>query len=368
MKNHPAILPATFFVLLNLFVQRSPAQSQIIASWDQSTIPYSELYAKVDSLRAALQVPALSMAIINHDKIVFSENFGYSDAENQHPVDSLSIFEAASLSKPLFAFWVMQKAEQGLIDLDKPLVDYLEHPHIDSAYRDLYRPLTARMVLCHRSGFPNHAFGKPISLSFPPDSGFAYSGEAYQYLARVLAHQMNLDFDANFNARMRNELLKPMGLAHSSYTFSDYFYDHKVFGHGDTIEDRNPKLGVWGANEYLAYASLHSNAVEYAHFLLWMLKGKGLQPESHTEMLKEHTHFKDDNPLKKQIGQTGWGLGFAQKQKENFTLHFHTGNNHVFQSYAMFIPSKNYGIVLFTNCGKMISIIEGLGSILGPQI
>ena len=69
----------------------------------------------------------------------------------------------------------------------------------------------------------------------------------------------------------------------------------------------------------------------------------------------------------RKIGQTGWGLGFAQKITEDYTMHMHTGNNHDFQAYAMFIPEKNYGLVVFTNSDKMIPFLTNLSEVLGPQ-
>ena len=84
-------------------------------------------------------------------------------------------------------------------------------------------------------------------------------------------------------------------------------------------------------------------------------------------MLKEQTQFKNDNPMKLETGQTGWGLGFAQKPTNNGKMHLHTGNNHDFQAYAMFVPEQEYGIVLFTNCGNMLPFIKEISKTLGEQ-
>lgn len=83
-------------------------------------------------------------------------------------------------------------------------------------------------------------------------------------------------------------------------------------------------------------------------------------------MFKEQNHFKKDNHLLQEVGQTGWGLGFAQKPSENGMMYLHTGNNHDFQSYCMILPEKDFGLVLFTNSDKMEALLESLPQLLGP--
>ena len=98
-----------------------------------------------------------------------------------------------------------------------------------------------------------------------------------------------------------------------------------------------------------------------------MLKREGLSEASFDEMLQAHNHFSVDNELRKETGQTGWGLGFAQKPTPNGLMHLHTGNNHDFQAYTMFVPKQQYGLVIFTNSDKMLPFIQQLESILGAQ-
>ena len=89
---------------------------------------------------------------------------------------------------------------------------------------------------------------------------------------------------------------------------------------------------------------------------------KGFQQFLHTENI-----FREDNPLYKETGQTGWGLGFAQKASPNGLMHLHTGNNHDFQAYTMFIMEQGYGLVLFTNSDKLLPFVQGLEPVLGQQ-
>jgi CubicO group peptidase (beta-lactamase class C family) len=102
-------------------------------------------------------------------------------------VNDLTLYEAASITKPVFAFAVQRLAERGVIDLDKPLYLYL--PYEDIAYDDRYKLMTARHVLTHRTGFPNwrsmNEDGK-LNLKFTPGTGYGYSGEGFEYLKMVI--------------------------------------------------------------------------------------------------------------------------------------------------------------------------------------
>jgi CubicO group peptidase (beta-lactamase class C family) len=367
LKNTPIYLTLTIVCCLTtLFAY---AQNETITTVDGKNIKEAKLTSEIKKIIEEENIPAISIAVININKVVYHNAIGVSNIETNIPVDTQSIFEAASLSKPIFAYFVMKMVEEGKIDLDKPLYQYLPHPGIAPESQEDAKLITARMVLAHQTGFPNHAKGELIKLAFKPGTDFKYSGEAYQYLAAIIGMQNGVGWKEDLNTLFQKEVTVPLDMLHSTFVWDDYLAKHKVFGHnkeGKPI-DRSPEAGYGDGTTFFAYSSLHSEASEYAKFIIAMLKRKGLQPDSFDKMLKEHTHFKDDNPLKQEIGQTGWGLGFAQKVTEDYTMHMHTGNNHDFQAYAMFIPEKNYGLVVFTNSDKMIPFLTNLSKVLGPQ-
>src|SRR5215510_6041484 len=106
-------------------------------------------------------VTGLSVAILNDGKVVYTRQFGWKDKDAGTKLDDMTAFAAASLSKTVFAYLVMVLAEEGLIDLDKPIQQYLAKPlpvypgYADLAGDNRYRTITARMLLGHTSGLPN---------------------------------------------------------------------------------------------------------------------------------------------------------------------------------------------------------------------
>ncbi len=169
----------------------------------------------------------------------------------------------------------------------------------------------------------------------------------------------------------QKEVTKPLKAGTLYYNWNDDIKKHKVYGHNADVPTDNglgpSALGTWDGKLFGAAGSLHTNAISYAIFLCAMLKKEGLKKSSFKEMLKEQVHFKDDNILKLEVGQTGWGLGFAQKPTTNGMIHLHTGNNHDFQAYAMFVPEKQYGFVFFTNSDKAQSFVMEIGRIIKEQ-
>src|SRR6266566_4832558 len=161
---------------------------------DGSAIAAAEIDATVTRLMRAAEVTGVSIAILNHEKIVYLKSYGLRDKEKSLPLTEDSVVSAASFTKVAFTYLVMQLVEQKLLDLDQPIHKYLPRPLSDYAeYKDLAndsraKRITARMLLSHTSGFPNwRAFedDRKLKIHFDPGSKYAYSGEGIVLLQRV---------------------------------------------------------------------------------------------------------------------------------------------------------------------------------------
>ena len=99
------------------------------------------------------RIPGISVAVIKDSQVVYHRGFGVKNAATREPVRDDTVFEAASMTKPVFAYTVLRLVDRGVLDLDTPLYTYF--PYDDIADDDRYKLITARMVLTHRTGFPN---------------------------------------------------------------------------------------------------------------------------------------------------------------------------------------------------------------------
>ena len=128
----------------------------------------------------------------------------------------------------IFAFFVMKYVEEGRLDLDKPLYEYLPYP--DIAYDDRYKKITARMVLSHRSGFPNwreNEKDKKLKIKFEPGTDYEYSGEGYQYLALVLKHIEKTDWNG-LKASFQKKVVEPLNMKQTVFIQTPYTKEHKA--------------------------------------------------------------------------------------------------------------------------------------------
>ena len=134
--------------------------------------------ARVEELMDRALVPGLGCSIINEGRVVYHRTFGFRDMETGELLTDDSVFNAASFSKTVFAYLVTLFVDEGLVDLDRPLHEYLEKPipeyesYADLAGDDRWLEITARMALSHSIGFPNwRMFTDDNRLSFLFDPG-----------------------------------------------------------------------------------------------------------------------------------------------------------------------------------------------------
>jgi len=172
--------------------------------------------AQTPTLMRKLHVPGVSIALVEGGRVSWVGAYGSANARTKRRVDTNTLFEAASMSKPLFTYATLKLVEGGVMDLDRPLVEYLDEPYLPDQPK--HRLITARMVMNHTSGFPNWRpngwlGGKPLKIRFEPGSRHGYSGEGFLYLQRVVEHITGKPLQTF----MRKKLLEPIGMTSSSY-------------------------------------------------------------------------------------------------------------------------------------------------------
>ncbi|NOX70837.1 MAG: beta-lactamase family protein, partial [Gammaproteobacteria bacterium] len=324
-----------------------------------TVVARAELDAFVDRQMADLDMPGLSIAVISDGEIVYTRATGIANRDTGSAVDEDSIFEAASLSKPVFAYFVLRLVGKGVLNLDVPLHTYL--PMEELAYDPRYRSVTARMVLSHTTGFPNWRWFDPAPVERNIERGtmymkrnpgeFGYSGEGYNYLAEVIAHLTNNDM-TTIDDLFQEEVAKPLGMQHSAFVRTGFIGEHKVSGHkqGKVADDRWPRSFPDDTPlTFGAAGRLHTNAQDYALFMTGMIEGRGLRPELRNEFFKEQSRLPEDSETRRLTGETAWGLGIAIEPTPYGIRYEHGGNNGNFQSGMMVFLESGLGFVFFTN-------------------
>lgn len=335
------------------------------ATQKQESLPTTET-SLLGALRADLEnqvprwmtehkVPRVSIAVVENAKIAWRRAFGVKDVTSRVPVDTDTMFEAASMSKPVFAYVVMKLCETGVMDLDTPLTKYTSERFLEGDPRlDL---ITARQVLSHTAGFQNWRSDKePLRIHFAPGEKYMYSGEGYNYLQIVVTRLLGQEFETY----MKTRLLAPLAMTASGYAWTDAVGRRMARPHdsnGNPIA--NKKSDSAGVARYGSAGALLTTPTDYAKFLIEVINPKPsdavrLTAQSVAEMLRPH--------VKLEGGQypASWALGWQIFHNANRDFIYHGGDNDGFHCGACASVAGQSGFVVMTNGEKGTLILRNL--------
>jgi CubicO group peptidase (beta-lactamase class C family) len=301
---------------------------------------FNQLFAQEQQLQQLMTqygIPGIQLVCIKGKKEK-SVNLGTIGGKSDKKVTSYTIFEAASLSKCVFAYAVLRLYDKGIINLDTPLMRYIgSYERFDPA-DPRYVKISARMVLRHTTGLPNWGDDKFARLIFAPDSTFSYSGEGFQYLQRVIEKLTN----KSLNEIAQEEVFIPLGMNSSSYVWTDKFETLSAFG--------NDSNAVNGHKRQMAAASLLSTAHDYAIFLRALMKGTGLKPGTHRMMFeKQSAGIWFHHRVTQANEHIWWGLGIGLQENERGQWVWQWGDNGDFKGFCIANPKKKEALVYFTH-------------------
>jgi len=314
------------------------------------------LRQRIPELMQQAGVQGVQIAVLRGGQTAWHGSFGLANAETRAPVTDASVFEAASLSKPVFAYAVLTLADAGLIDLDTPISKYLPGRYDvgDDARLDV---ITARHVLSHQSGFPNWRTGSDaLRIYFTPGERFSYSGEGFVYLAAAVERLTGQTLEAF----MRRTVLDPLGMTSSSYVWQSRYASLKVYNHG-LLGDLAGRRMPWRAN---AAASLHTTAEDYARFVSAVIAGKGLRPATARALMSPQSRPDERGINTATVPPTGrlapslaWGLGIGLEQEGEAWSIWHWGDNGTTKAYVAASPRRGIGVVLFANSDNGLALV-----------
>lgn len=288
-------------------------------------------------------VPGVSMTLVEEGEIAWSEGLGVMSKSGE-PVTPDTIFEAASISKPVFAYAALRLYERGVINLDVPLDGYLSEPFLEG---DPRLPLiTMRRVLCHTTGFQNWRREKPLEIHFEPGERFSYSGEGYMYLQRVVEELSGLQLERF----MEGALLGPFGMADSCYVWRDDFEGRAASPH----DGEGKAQGLRHRSEAMSASSLYSTSEDLARFIAEIIEPSSgdehhLSRDTVEEMLKPQVAVNDS---------ISWGLGWGLQHGVDGSSFWQWGDNGGYKNFAVASRERGWGAVVLTNGANGLRVCE----------
>lgn len=332
-----------------------------IANGKRVNIEYFE--EEVAKMLEGAGVPGMSVAIIENDEVVFANGYGrrkqgksvdtyptssawgYSvkDMDTTLKVDKATVFNGASLSKTYLAFVAYQLVDEGLLDMDKPMYEYLEYELL--AHDDRYKLITPRMVLSHSSGLENWRYqndGNILEILKEPGEAYVYSGEGYFYLYYVIKQLLN---NKSYSEFTQERVIDKLGLKNS-------FVQYSGLKEGETWEDGIPSnfavAHPLSGGQYLmrnvkpnpAFAN-HFSAEDYAKVVLAMFNPEYVSDERRKDLL--------DPKVRIDKSSVFYAPAFKVVFNEGDTIISHGGDNAGIKNLMFYSPVQKRGFVMMTN-------------------
>lgn len=371
-------------------------------------IPSDSFIADLPRLMSIVSLPGIAMAVVEEGQVTWSRAFGVMNVETQARVTDETVFEVASLSKPAFAYVLMRLVDEGLLSLDRPLVQYRRPEYLsDQAVLEV---ITAKDVLRHTTGLPNWRSdpNMPLTADFTPRADFHYSGEGFFWLQLVVEKLTGQGLDVV----MRSRLFGPANMPRSTYAWSAEEAQWSVYGYTgpgpeegklpfqssrvignlllSTSLEREKPIHDWTHDDVLrgvrevmtrpgahqlpaavvnnltakypihlfpnAAGSLRTTASEYARFMTLMMDRPKraaweISDASRRAMLTPQVVVRP-NAIQ-------WGLGWELERSRSALLFEHGGNNaDIFKTFCVGDPVRGRAIVILTNGGGGPSVYQ----------
>ena len=365
------------FLAILLVVSSAYAQEKNHVTSEQVTKAIQELEKLAQKQIQQNAVPGIAIAVVFQDKVVYAKGFGVRDVNTKTPVDADTVFQLASVSKPIGSTVVAELVGEGKITWDSKLS--VLDPGFAMFDPWVTREITIRDMYSHRSGLPDHAGDLLEDLGFTrseilhrlryqhPDSSFrshyAYTNFGMTEAAVAAAKP----YGAEWETLCQEKLFKPLGMTSTSSRYADFVArSNKALGHV-LVDGKWVQKFKRDPDAQSPTGGVSSSVNDVAKWLRLQLgngklNGKQLVDEkalAETHHPQMRTGFNPFTDLPTFYG-LGWNVGYDQegRLRLNHSGAFDLGA----ATYVNLVPAERLGIVVLTN-GYPIGLAEGLGTI-----
>jgi serine beta-lactamase-like protein LACTB, mitochondrial len=339
--------PQSFAYLLCLLLLAGVATAQ------QAVAP--DVVSEIDRIaREQMEkqhIPAMTVAVAEDGRILYSKGLGTADVENAVPADTGTLIRTGSIIKPVTAVAAMTLFEAGKLDLDAPVQKYCP------AFPKKKWEITTRELLTHTSGIRHYKDGEIDStkhydtlsagfaifaadpLLFQPGTKFEYSTYGYTVLGCVIEGASG----ERYYDYVREHVLVPAGMQH---TYVDDVYaivPHRARGY----QVKNGKVenaGLMDSSYKIPGGGMVSTAEDYVRFGSALMEGKIVKPETLALMWTPslRPELKDGKPSR-------YGMGFGVLNVNGQQFIGHSGGQQGTSTYMAFVPGKRFAVAVFAN-------------------
>lgn len=379
MPKHPPILFSVLTLTLLTFHAMADStslgqdQTASNAKSESAAIDYGPAIAKLKAAAkyevAQHDLPAFSISLVDDKKVVWAEGFGFQDADKKVPATAETIYRVGSVSKLFTDIAVMQLVEQGTLDLDAPVQQYLPDFHPENPYET---SITLRQLMSHRSGLvrepPVGNYFDPTEptlaetiaslnntkVVYPPGTKTKYSNAAVSVVGEALEAKVGMPFER----RVEQALLNPLGMPNSSFDRPTDKADLLATGWMWTYDGRRFEAPTFPLGTGPA-GNFYSNVLDLSQLLICLFQdgktpaGPILKPETLRQMI---TPTKDEHGAENR----DFGIGFHIQQMDDYTKVGHGGAIYGFSTQFEALPQRKLGVAAASSLDGTNNIVRQL--------
>ncbi|MCD1118511.1 class A beta-lactamase-related serine hydrolase [Chryseobacterium turcicum] len=315
-----------------------------ILSYDHGDSRQSKLTDNLEQLLKSNNIPTLGLGIIEDGKLTEIKVYGKLNDKTSASYNSL--FNVASLTKPITAITVLRLVSLGKWNLDEPLDKYFIDSDIAKDPR--YKKLTTRLILSHQTGFPNWRWmnnDKKLRFEFDPGTKYQYSGEGFEYLRKALENK----FHKSLEELAKELVFQPLDMKDTSYIWNEKTCSERmILGYNNSgkpyeiVKNKTPN----------AADDLVTSVEDYGKFLVGVLNNDLLSSKIAEEMKTKQIETKKNK---------FFGLGFEIYDLGNNEIALsHGGSDKGVNTIVFLLPKTKKGLIIFTNAENGYKIYEPL--------
>jgi CubicO group peptidase (beta-lactamase class C family) len=337
-------------------------QQLSVTRLDGSTISPAEIDGTVTRLMKVAEVTGAGIAVFHKGNIEFLKAYGFRDKEKNLPLTDNSVMSAASISKVAFAYLAMELVDQGVLDLDKPVYQYLPNPlpefprYTDLANDPRYKRITARILLSHTSGFANWRWmeeDRKLKIHFEPGSRFAYSGEGIDLLQLVVETITKKPLVE----LMQERVFQPLGMTRTSMVWQERFESDYANGY----DEYGRSVGAHRWKNADAAGSMQTTVGDLARFMQAVMEGRLLRSKTREQMLSPQVQIiskhqfptlSDETSDENKSIRLSYGLAWGLFSTPYGKVFFKEGHDDGWRNYAVCFDQQKSGLVIMSNSGN----------------
>jgi CubicO group peptidase (beta-lactamase class C family) len=311
-------------------------------------------------------VPSASVAYIANGRLAWTVVAG--EQSPGVPATDKTLYNIASLTKPIVAETILRLASQNKLQLDESIYPYWVDPDIKN--NPWNKLLTPRLCLSHQTGFANwrRMTNGILTFKFQPGTQSSYSGEGFFYVARFAQNKAGQPFDR----LAQNYVLGPLGMKDTSFIVQDWFNGRLAQPYTNSVFLPPALTSTWNAADLV-----ETTITDYARFVASVMRNDGLSPAIAAERLVMTRDWTSEDAREQVCTHetpgtachisAGMGLGWQIIVHNGVTIVDHSGSDTGVNTHVFFVPSKHVGAVIFTNGENGSKVIGEIVHVLSPD-